>query len=330
MTSYKEAGVDIDAGNNFVNVAKDAAIPTYDESVYKGIGGFCSLTTNPVDPENSLLASSTDGVGSKILAAKRFGNHFLRTIGQDLVAMVVNDIITVGARPMFFLDYYGTPKIDDTASDIIYGIARGCKLAGCALVGGETAEMPLIYDDGKFDLVGFGVGEVKKSELPRWDECEPGDAIIGIASSGPHSNGYTIINRAFGDYNAEDNPHLTQTLMAPTRIYVNTVLSVMRNFGFAIKGIAHITGGGLEENTNRVIHKGLKAKIDWYSIPIQPIFSIIKDKANMTSDDLARTFNCGIGMVFVVNRHLVDRILAWLNSGYTNNIAYSIGSVVKE
>ncbi len=301
--SYRDAGVDIDAGNRLVERIKPIARRTTRSGVLGGLGGFGALFELPLDRyREPVLVSGTDGVGTKLRLAIELGRH--DTIGIDLVAMCVNDLVVQGAEPLFFLDYYATGHLDvDVAAAVVEGIGKGCELAGAALVGGETAEMPGMYAAGDYDLAGFCVGVVEKSEIIDGSRVQAGDVLIGLASSGPHSNGYSLIRRiiersgvalssAFGDSTLGDQ------LLAPTRIYVKSVLELRRHVD--VRAVAHITGGGLLENLPRVLPRETKAVIDSAAWPRPEIFTWLQTEGQVEANEMYRTFNCGIGMVLLV------------------------------
>ncbi len=300
--SYKDAGVDIDAGNALVERIKQVAKATSRPEVMGGLGGFGALCQLPTGYKEPVLVSGTDGVGTKLKLAMDLGMH--DDIGIDLVAMCVNDLLVCGAEPLFFLDYYATGKLNvDVAERVVTGIGKGCEQSGCALIGGETAEMPGMYQGDDYDLAGFCVGVVEKSEIIDGSNVSAGDVLIGLKSSGPHSNGYSLIRKvlevAGSDLNAtlEDKP-LAEHLMAPTRIYVKSLLQLQKEL--PIHAMAHITGGGLPENLPRVIPQGCRAVIDTQSWEIPAIFRFLQEKGNIEAFELYRTFNCGIGMVLCI------------------------------
>ncbi|MFA5919666.1 MAG: phosphoribosylformylglycinamidine cyclo-ligase [Methylococcaceae bacterium] len=301
--NYKSAGVDIAAGNELVERIKPIAARTRTAGVLAGLGGFGSMFELPLDRyQNPILVSGTDGVGTKLKLAIDLGIH--DTVGIDLVAMCVNDIIVQGAEPLFFLDYFATGKLDvDTAASVIAGIGKGCELAGAALVGGETAEMPGMYADGEYDLAGFCVGIVEKSKVLDGSKVKAGDKLIGIASSGPHSNGYSLIrkiithsNSAFAD--SFGGKTLGAALLEPTRIYVKSLLSLLDKV--TVHAFAHITGGGITENLPRVLPAGLNANIDLSSWAFPDIFLWLQEQGNVSQADMLTTFNCGVGMIVCV------------------------------
>jgi phosphoribosylformylglycinamidine cyclo-ligase len=300
--SYRDAGVDIDAGDSLVERIKPYARRTLRPEVLAGIGGFGALMELPRQYREPVLISGTDGVGTKLKLAFQMNRH--DTIGQDLVAMSVNDILVQGAEPLFFLDYFACGRLDvDVAEQVVAGIARGCELAGCALIGGETAEMPGMYPPGEYDLAGFAVGVAEKSALITGRDIRTGDAVLGLASSGPHSNGYSlirkIVERAGADLAAPFHGRsLGDTLLEPTRIYVKPLLALMRET--RVKGLAHITGGGITGNVPRVLPAGTQAVIGADAWRWPPVFQWLRAQGNVELAEMHRTFNCGIGMVLVV------------------------------
>ncbi|QBQ56320.1 phosphoribosylformylglycinamidine cyclo-ligase [Nitrosococcus wardiae] len=327
--SYRAAGVDIEAGNRLVQRIKPAAARTARPGVLSGLGGFGSLFELPVNRyRHPILVAGTDGVGTKLKLAIQLNRH--QSIGIDLVAMCVNDIVVQGAEPLFFLDYYATGQLEvDVAAEIIEGIAHGCELAGAALVGGETAEMPGIYQAGDYDLAGFGVGVVEKERLIDGSRVQAGDSLIGIASSGPHANGYSLIRKVLehSSYSL-DSPFGEQTLgdalLTPTRIYVKPLLQLLETI--EVHALAHITGGGLPENLPRVLPPGLSAEIETSRWPRPPIFNWLQQQGHLPEKELYLTFNCGIGMVVCVDQTDAEQTLELLsNLGET---AWLIGQVV--
>ena len=305
MTSpltYKDAGVDIDAGNTLVERIKPLVAKTSRKEVLAGLGGFGGLFAIPPDRyREPVLVSGTDGVGTKLKLAKQLGRH--DTIGVDLVAMCANDVLVQGAEPLFFLDYFACGRLDvDMATDVVAGIARGCEQAGAALIGGETAEMPDMYPDGEYDLAGFCVGAVERQELIDGSTIEAGDAIIGIASSGPHSNGYSLIRRVLElDKNCEiGGTPVTELLLEPTRIYVRPILALMTEL--KVKGVAHITGGGISENLPRALPANVHARVDINSWQQGPLFDWLARTGQIAIDEMRRTFNCGVGMTVVLGQ----------------------------
>ncbi|MGZ3277794.1 MAG: phosphoribosylformylglycinamidine cyclo-ligase [Caulobacteraceae bacterium] len=317
--TYAEAGVDIDAGEALVEAIQPLAKATRRPGADASLGGFGALfdlkAAGYADP---LLVTTTDGVGTKLKIAIESGRH--DTVGIDLVAMCVNDLLAQGAEPLMFLDYYATGKLEvEVARRVVAGIAEGCKLAGSALVGGETAEMPGMYGQGDYDLAGFSVGAVERGAvLPRLDEQKSGDVLIGLSSSGPHSNGYSLVRRIVERSGlAWDAPApfeaaktLAEALMAPTRIYVKSVLPLMKSG--LVKGGAHITGGGLIENPPRCVAEGLVPVFDWEAWPLPPVFQWLQMTGGVSDHELRRTFNCGVGFVLVVAAENVEPVLAAL------------------
>ena len=328
--SYRDAGVDIEAGNALVDRIKPHASRTKRPGVMAGLGGFGGLFELPVDRyKKPILVSGTDGVGTKLRLAIESGIH--NTIGIDLVAMCVNDIIVLGAEPLFFLDYYATSKLDiDVATSVVSGIADGCLLSGAALVGGETAEMPSMYEDGDYDLAGFCVGVVEKDNLIDGSQVQAGDILIGLASSGPHSNGYSLIRKVlersddtlatpFGDST------LGEHLLAPTKIYVKSLLELHKNID--IHALSHITGGGLLENIPRVLPDNVDAIIDASSWQRPAIFDWLQEQGNIIDEEMYRTFNNGIGMVVCVAQADVEKTLQHLaGAGETASVIGHIAS----
>ena len=301
--TYKEAGVDIDAGDQLVENIKPFAKRTMRPEVLGGIGGFGALVEVSKKFKNPVMVSGTDGVGTKLKLAFHLNKH--DTVGQDLVAMSVNDILVQGAEPIFFLDYFACGKLDVAiATDVVKGIAYGCELAGCALIGGETAEMPSMYPEGEYDLAGFAVGLIDKENIITGRSIEPGDVVLGLASSGAHSNGYSlirkIIERSGVDLHAANNQQLALDLLAPTRIYVKPLLALINTHPGMVKGMAHITGGGLTENIPRVLPATVTAVVDTKSWIAPPVFAWLQQHGKVDAAEMARTFNCGIGMVVIV------------------------------
>ncbi|MEL6301030.1 MAG: phosphoribosylformylglycinamidine cyclo-ligase [Pseudomonadota bacterium] len=327
--TYADAGVNIDAGNALVDAIKPAVARTARPEVMGNLGGFGGLFELDVARYRSpVLVSGTDGVGTKLALAQQLNRH--GTIGVDLVAMCVNDIIVSGAEPLFFLDYYATGALNvDQAKQVIEGVAAGCQQAGCALLGGETAEMPGMYSGDDYDLAGFAVGVVERDEIISGQNITAGDAVIGIGSSGPHSNGYSLIRRVIeraGDVVdlSLDGVPLYDALMAPTFIYVDALKQLREQCD--VLGIAHITGGGLTENLPRVLRDELGARIDPGSWPRPPVFEWLQQNGSVPDDEMWRTFNCGVGMCVVVRESAVTAALAALTaSGYS---AWQIGDVV--
>ena len=331
--TYKDSGVDIDAGNTFVKMIKPLVKATSRPEVMADIGGFGGLfSLNTAKYKNPVLVSGTDGVGTKLKLAFMADRH--DTVGIDLVAMCVNDIIVQGAEPLFFLDYLATGKLDPAkAADIVKGISAGCVQAGCALIGGETAEMPGFYADGEYDIAGFTVGVVDRDNLIDGSSITVGNTLIGLASSGLHSNGYSLARKViFEKMGLKIDSVLPGTglsvadeLLTPTRIYVKSILNLLRDF--TINGIAHITGGGLLENIPRVLPQGCKAVIRKGSWPVPPIFDILKDAGNIEENEMFRTLNCGIGMVLVVPEEQTDDILIRLSG--LQETAFILGDIAK-
>ena len=304
--TYKDAGVDMDAGDQLVENIKPFAKRTMRPEVLGGIGGFGALVEVSKKFKNPVMVSGTDGVGTKLKLAFHLNKH--DTIGQDLVAMSVNDILVQGAEPIFFLDYFACGKLDvAVATDVVKGIAHGCELAGCALIGGETAEMPSMYPAGEYDLAGFAVGLVEREAIITGQTISPGDVVLGLVSSGPHSNGYSlvrkIVDRAGIDLNAVKNHALAMELLAPTRIYVKPLLALMQ--AMPVKGMAHITGGGLTENIPRVLPEAVMAVISRKSWVAPKVFAWLQAQGQVDDAEMARTFNCGIGMVVIVAKENV-------------------------
>ncbi len=302
--SYKQAGVDIDAGDRLVENIKPFAKRTMRPEVLGGIGGFGALVEISKKYREPVLVSGTDGVGTKLRLAFTLDRH--DTVGIDLVAMSVNDVLVQGAEPLFFLDYFACGRLDiDTATTVIKGIAAGCEQAGCALIGGETAEMPDMYPAGEYDLAGFAVGVVEKSRIIDGSTIAPGDVILGLASSGPHSNGYSLIRKIVGRAGESlDSPFgattLGQALLSPTRIYVKAVLALLD--ALPVKGLAHITGGGLVENIPRVLPEGVTAELERTSWPRPAIFDWLQHHGHVADEEMHRVFNCGVGMAVIVGR----------------------------
>lgn len=331
--TYKSAGVDIDVGNKFVDLIRPMVRKTFRPEVITDIGGFGGLFSFPAGKyKDPVLVASTDGVGTKLKVAFMAGKH--DTVGIDLVAMCVNDIVVQGAEPLFLLDYLATGKLSlEVSTQIIKGVAKGCKEAGCALIGGETAEMPSFYKEGEYDLAGFTVGVVERKKVIDGSSVRVGDQLIGIGSSGLHSNGYSLARKVLFE-RMRLKPHsrvagLSRTvgeeLLVPTRIYVKPILSLLENF--PIHGIAHITGGGITDNLPRVIPKGCKAEIHKNTWPIHPIFRIIQEGGNIPEEEMLRIFNNGIGIILSVPPKQADGIMSRLQS--LREKAYRIGEIVK-
>ncbi|WP_445144418.1 phosphoribosylformylglycinamidine cyclo-ligase [Dyella sp. Tek66A03] len=312
--TYRAAGVDIDAGNAVVERIKPLVKRTFRPEVMGGLGGFGGLFDLSGRFKEPVLVSGTDGVGTKLKLAQQLGRH--DTIGIDLVGMCVNDVLVQGAEPLFFLDYFATGKLDvDTTVAVVGGIAKGCELAGCALIGGETAEMPDMYPPGEYDLAGFTVGAVEKSALLSGEGIVAGDVILGVAASGPHSNGYSLIRkileRAGSPLDLDlGGVSLADALMAPTTIYVKPLLDLLKNQ--SVHGMAHITGGGLKENIIRVVPDGLGIALDASSIVLPPVFDWLMREGNVAREEMWRTFNCGVGFTIILPRDAVNSASALL------------------
>ncbi len=327
--NYKSAGVDIEAGNDLVERIKPIAAKTRRPGVMAGLGGFGSLFELPLDRyKNPVLVSGTDGVGTKLKLALELGIH--DTVGIDLVAMCVNDIVVLGAEPLFFLDYYATGKLDvDTAASVVSGIGKGCELSGAALVGGETAEMPGMYSEGDYDLAGFCVGIVEKTKILDGSQVKAGDKLIGIGSSGPHSNGYSLIRKIIETSNVSlddslNGKPLGRALLEPTKIYVKSLLELLKLV--PVHALAHITGGGLTENLPRVLPDGLNAAIDLNTWEFPETFKWLQQQGNITQADMLTTFNCGIGMIACVDaRDEAETKDILIKQGET---VFSIGEIV--
>ena len=326
--SYKDAGVDINAGNSLVERIKPEVKRTTRAEVIGGLGGFGALCAIPSKYKEPILVSGTDGVGTKLRLAIDLKKH--DTIGIDLVAMCVNDLVVQGAEPLFFLDYYATGKLDvDVAADVVKGIADGCVQSGCALVGGETAEMPGMYHAGDYDLAGFCVGVVEKSEIIDGSRVKNGDALIALGSSGPHSNGYSLVRKVIDVAGVNpatellDNKPLSEHVLAPTKIYVKSVLALIKQTD--VHAIAHLTGGGFWENIPRVLPKNTKAVIDEKSWKWPSVFNWLQEKGNIDTYEMYRTFNCGVGMVIALPQEQVETALAILKQAGEN--AWLIGHI---
>ena len=331
--TYEQAGVSIDAGNALVKaigpLVKATARPGADADI-GGFGGF--FDPRAAGYSDPILVAATDGVGTKLRIAIETG--ILDTVGIDLVAMCVNDLVVQGAEPLFFLDYFATGKLDvEAASAVIKGIAEGCRIAGCALIGGETAEMPGMYQAGDYDLAGFAVGAAERGELLPATDIKEGDALIGLASSGVHSNGFSLVRKVIqlSGLSLEspcpfaEGESLAEVLLTPTRIYVKPVLSAMRATG-SIKALAHITGGGLTENVPRVLPNGLAAKVDLSRVPVPAVFGWLARTGGIAEKEMIRTFNCGIGMVVVAKAGEADKVMEAL--GKEGETAFMLGELV--
>lgn len=325
--SYRDAGVDIDAGDALVEAIKPYAKRTLRPEVLAGIGGFGALVEIGKKYRNPVLVAGTDGVGTKLKLAIEWAKH--DTVGIDLVAMSVNDVLVQGAEPLFFLDYYACGRLDvPIATEVIKGIAQGCEIAGCALIGGETAEMPGMYPVGDYDLAGFAVGVVEKDQIITGRDIAAGDAVLGLASSGAHSNGYSLIRKILA--RANPDPHadfhgrsLRDVVLAPTRIYVKPLLQLMRQL--RVKGMAHITGGGLTENIPRVLPPPVKAVLDQSAWPRPPLFHWLQREGNVEEREMHRVFNCGIGMIVIVAEQDAKSALEALNTAAET--AYLVGRI---
>jgi len=332
--TYRDAGVDIDAGDALIERIKPFAKRTMRPEVLAGIGGFGGLVEIGKRYRDPVLVSGTDGVGTKLMLAFVLDRH--DTVGIDLVAMSVNDILVQGAEPLFFLDYYATGKLDvDVAAEVIKGIAAGCEKAGCALIGGETAEMPGMYAPGEYDLAGFAVGVVERDGIIDGRSIVAGDAVLGLASSGPHSNGFSLIRRIVAASDVDirspfaasaDATTLGDALMAPTRIYVRPLLALLRDL--PVKGMAHVTGGGLVENVPRMLPAGLQARLARGAWMRPAIFDWLQRHGNVTDAEMHRVFNCGIGMAVVVAAEHADRALRFLEAA--GERATRIGAIVPQ
>lgn len=323
--TYRDAGVDIAAGNSLVERIKPLVAKTARSEVLAGLGGFGGLFALPPDRyDEPVLVSGTDGVGTKLKLAQRLGQH--DSIGIDLVAMCANDVVVQGAEPLFFLDYFACGRLDvDVAAAVIGGIAEGCRQAGAALIGGETAEMPDMYREGEYDLAGFCVGAVEKRKLIDGSTISAGDPIIGIASDGPHSNGFSLVRAVL---EVAENPNIDgepaeQLLLAPTRIYAKPLLTLMQSV--TIKGMAHITGGGITENLPRILGDDLHAAVDVNSWTPGPVFDWLAVTGRIAADEMRRTFNCGVGMVVVTSEHDLDLALETLRA--SGETAWRLGRI---
>ena len=332
MTTYRDAGVDIDAGDEFVDRIKPLVRSTFRPEVLADLGGFGGLFRLAAKQyEDPVLVSGTDGVGTKLKIAFLMDKH--DTVGIDLVAMCVNDIAVSGAEPLFFLDYFATGKLAvDKAQQVVAGIAEGCRQAGCALIGGETAEMPSMYPEGEYDLAGFAVGVVDKPKMIDGKTIRAGDAILGLASSGLHSNGYSLARRVFfdkakltvGTRLPEVDRPLGEVLLTPTRIYAKQILALAKDF--PIKGVAHITGGGITENLPRILPQGVCARIDRKAWPVPPIFDLTRRLGQVERDEMFRVFNMGIGLILVVPPESATPVLK--KAGELGDRGWQIGEIV--
>ena len=331
--AYKESGVDIDKASYFIKKIKEVVKATHTKGVLSDIGLFGGMFKLDISNlESPVLVASTDGVGTKLKLAFQLNKH--DTIGIDLVAMNVNDIVVHGARPLFFLDYLAMGELNTSiAEDIVKGISEGCKQSGCALLGGETAELPGFYKKGEYELAGFCVGVVDDSKIIDGSSIGVGNVIIGLASSGVHSNGFSLIRKIINDKSISLDEKIDETsrtlgdiLLTPTKIYVGSILNLIRDF--QINGMAHITGGGFFENIPRILPRGVKAKIDFYSFEKPVIFHWIKEQANLSWEEMMAIFNCGIGMVLIVKREDTEDILNRLNG--LNEKAWIIGEIQRQ
>lgn len=329
--TYRDAGVDIDAGDALVDRIKPLAAKTMRAGVMAGIGGFGALFEVPTHLKEPVLVSGTDGVGTKLRLAFDWQRH--DTVGIDLVAMSVNDILVQGAEPLYFLDYFACGKLSvDTAAQVVGGIAKGCELSACALIGGETAEMPGMYPEGEYDLAGFAVGAVEKSRIIDGKSIVPGDVVLGLASSGAHSNGYSLIRKILKHANAKptdelDGRPLADVVMEPTRIYVKSVLAALAAHGADIKGLAHITGGGLLENVPRILQKHLTARLKRDSWTMPALFQWLQSNGNVADEEMYRVFNCGIGMIIIVPADKAGAISATLSE--QGETVYQLGEILE-
>ena len=325
--SYRDAGVDIDAGDAFIDVIKPVAKRTQREGCLSGLGGFGALFQVPQNYKEPILVSGTDGVGTKLKLAFDLDKH--DTIGIDLVAMCVNDVIVQGAEPLFFLDYFATGKLTpDVAAQVVEGIGEGCVQANAALIGGETAEMPGMYKSGEYDLAGFCVGAVEKSEIIDGTKVKAGDKLIGLASSGAHSNGYSLIRKVIDTYEVPldieiGGKPLAEAVLSPTKIYVRSILSLMKQVD--VHALAHITGGGIPGNLNRVLPEGCHAVINESSWQWPALFTWLMDTANIERNEMYRTFNCGVGMILAVSENDVEQSIALLNAA--GETAFVVGEI---
>jgi len=327
--TYRDAGVDIDAGEALIDRIKPLAAKTMRDGVMAGIGGFGALFEVPKRYQEPVLVSGTDGVGTKLRLAFDWQRH--DTVGVDLVAMSVNDILVQGAEPLFFLDYFACGRLSvEVAATVVGGIAKGCELAGCALIGGETAEMPGMYPDGEYDLAGFAVGAVEKAAIIDGKSIVPGDVVLGLASSGAHSNGYSLLRKVLERTGAQPEDRFGEALlgdvvMAPTRIYVKPVLAALAQFGASIKGLAHITGGGLLDNVPRILQVGLQAQLEASAWPTPMLFDWLQREGEIDSQEMYRVFNSGIGMVLVVQASQANAIAEALSAH--GETVYTLGQI---
>ncbi len=327
--SYKAAGVDIDAGEKLVKNIKPLAAKTKRDGLLGGIGGFGALFEIPKHYKQPILVTGTDGVGTKLRLALDLDRH--STIGIDLVAMSVNDILVQGAEPLFFLDYFSCGQLDvERATEVVSGIAKGCELSGCALIGGETAEMPGMYTGEEYDLAGFAVGAVEKNKIISGESISKGDYLLGLGSSGAHSNGYSLIRKILTKSDAKldqkvGDQTLGDLLIKPTRIYVNSILNALKTD--QVKGLAHITGGGIIENIPRILPKHLAVEIDLKSWPRDDLFQWLQENGNVENEEMLRVFNCGIGMVVVCAAEHAHALTQILKS--TGETVFHIGNIIE-
>lgn len=325
--SYRDAGVDIDAGDAFIDIIKPVAKRTEREGCLSGLGGFGALFQVPQNYKEPILVSGTDGVGTKLKLAFDLNKH--DTIGIDLVAMCVNDVIVQGAEPLFFLDYFATGKLTpEVAAQVVEGIGEGCVQANAALIGGETAEMPGMYKSGEYDLAGFCVGAVEKSKIIDGTKVKAGDTLIGLASTGAHSNGYSLVRKVIDTYEVPldtliGGKPLSEAVMAPTKIYVRSILSLLEQVD--VHALAHITGGGIPGNLNRVLPVGCHAVVDESSWQWPALFTWMMETANIERSEMYRTFNCGVGMILVVDQADVERSISLLSEA--GESAFVIGEI---
>lgn len=325
--SYRDAGVDIDAGDAFIDVIKPVAKRTQRDGCLSGLGGFGALFEVPQNYQEPVLVSGTDGVGTKLKLAFDLDKH--DTIGIDLVAMCVNDVLVQGAEPLFFLDYFATGKLTpDVAAEVVKGIGEGCVQANAALIGGETAEMPGMYKAGEYDLAGFCVGAVEKAKIIDGSKVKAGDKLIGLGSTGAHSNGYSLIRKVIDTYNVPLDTEIAgqslgEAVLAPTKIYVRSVLSLMQEL--PIHALAHITGGGIPGNLNRVLPDDCHAVVDESAWQWPELFTWMMNTANIARDEMYRTFNCGVGMILVVASDQVETAITHLNDAGEN--AFLLGQI---
>lgn len=332
MIDYKSAGVDVEAGYEAVKLMKEYVKTTYDKNVLGELGSFGGFYALDDKEDGDVLVAGTDGVGTKLKYAFISDKH--DTIGIDCVAMCVNDIVCQGAKPLLFLDYLAQSKIDPVkVANIVKGISDGCRESGCALIGGETAEMPGFYADGEYDMAGFAVGIAKKNKIINGSNIVKGDVLIGLKSSGIHSNGYSLVRKLFGEdiakldvYNEELGAKPIDVLLTPTKLYVKTILDLIEKY--EVKGIAHITGGGFIENIPRILPKGLAAKVDINSYEVPAVFRVMQKLGDIPTEKIYNTFNMGIGMVLAVDKNIADDIAKYLNKNEADS-AVIIGEVVE-